>query len=128
MDLSRVFEYVDENRDAFLEKLFTLLRQPSISAQNIGVEACKDLLVGMIEDTGMTVEVVPTRGHPIIYAEHVSGKEKPTVLFYGHYDVQPPDPLEEWNSPPFEPTIRDRKIFARGVGDNKGSFWHRSWR
>jgi acetylornithine deacetylase/succinyl-diaminopimelate desuccinylase-like protein len=74
----------------------------------------------MIEETGMTVEVIPTKGHPIIYAERLSDPSKPTVLFYGHYDVQPPDPLEEWNSPPFEPTIRDGKIFCRGVGDNKG--------
>jgi acetylornithine deacetylase/succinyl-diaminopimelate desuccinylase-like protein len=120
MDLSKVIEYVDSNRDAFLEQLFTLLRQPSISAQNIGVAECKDLLVGMIEDTGMTVEVVSTPGHPIIYAEHISANDKPTILFYGHYDVQPPDPLDEWISPPFEPTLRNGKIYARGVGDNKG--------
>ncbi len=120
MDLSRVIEYVENNRDAFLEQLFTLLRQPSISAQNIGVEECKDLLVDMIKDTGMKAEVISTKGHPIIYAEHIPDHEKPTVLFYGHYDVQPPDPLDEWISPPFEPTLRNRKIYARGVGDNKG--------
>jgi acetylornithine deacetylase/succinyl-diaminopimelate desuccinylase-like protein len=120
MDLARVIEYVDVNHDVFLEQLFVLLRQKSISAQNIGVEECKNLLVDMIKDAGMQVEVIPTKGHPIIYAEHISDHEKPTVLFYGHYDVQPPDPLDEWISPPFEPTLRNGKIYARGVGDNKG--------
>lgn len=120
MGLEKVYEYVGMNRDAFLEQLFILLRQPSISAQNFGVAECKDLLVDIIKGIGMSVEVIQTKGHPVIYAEQISSLEKTTVLFYGHYDVQPPDPLEEWISPPFEPAIRDGKIFARGVGDNKG--------
>ena len=120
MDLDKVCDYVDKNRDAFLEQLLILLRQPSISAQNIGVVECKNLLVDIIKDTGMSTEVIQTKGHPVIYAEHMSDPEKQTILFYGHYDVQPPDPLEEWMSPPFEPTLRDGKIFARGAGDNKG--------
>jgi acetylornithine deacetylase/succinyl-diaminopimelate desuccinylase-like protein len=120
MNLDKINEYVDNSRDLFLEKFFDLLRQPSISAQNVGVRECMSLLTEMIGDIGMHVEIMETKGHPVIYAERMVSAEAFTILFYGHYDVQPPDPLNEWISPPFEPTIRDGKIFARGTGDNKG--------
>jgi acetylornithine deacetylase/succinyl-diaminopimelate desuccinylase-like protein len=120
MDMSKVNQYIEENREAYLEQLFKLVRQPSISSQNVGVRECADMLAEMVKEIGMVVEVIETAGHPIIYAERIVSPDAFTVLLYGHYDVQPPEPLDEWLSPPFEPTIRDGKIFARGVGDNKG--------
>jgi acetylornithine deacetylase/succinyl-diaminopimelate desuccinylase-like protein len=120
MDITKVYQYIEQNRETFLNQLFTLLRQPSISSQNIGVRECANLLAGMIKEVGMNVEILETAGHPIVYAERIVSPDAFTLVIYGHYDVQPPEPLEEWNSAPFEPTIREGKIFARGVGDNKG--------
>lgn len=120
-------EYVEANRSRFLDELFEYLRIPSIStdAEYAGdVERCASWLSGHLEDIGFpTVEVHETGGHPIVYAEHCEAPDKPTVLIYAHYDVQPPDPLEEWDSPPFEPEVRDGKIFARGATDDKGQFF-----
>lgn len=118
--LERVFAHIEANRDTFITRLMDYVRHPSISAQDIGITEVawilKDLLTGM----GMETEIVPTSGHPMVLARRETQPGKPTVLLYGHYDVQPPDPLEAWVSPPFEPTIRDGRIYARGVGDNKG--------
>ncbi|MCD8511419.1 MAG: M20/M25/M40 family metallo-hydrolase [Bacillus sp. (in: Bacteria)] len=118
--MEALFSYIDDKRDQYLDQLFTLLRQPSISSQNIGVKECADLLKRMMEKAGLTTEIMETPGQPIVYGERIVHKDAFTVLIYGHYDVQPPDPLEDWLSEPFDPTIRDGKIFARGVGDNKG--------
>jgi acetylornithine deacetylase/succinyl-diaminopimelate desuccinylase-like protein len=120
MDMSKVNQYIDENRQEYLEQLFKLVRQPSISSQNIGVRECADMVAGIVREIGMDVEVIETAGNPVIYAERIVSPEAFTVLIYGHYDVQPPEPLDEWRSPPFEPTIREGKIYARGIGDNKG--------
>lgn len=112
---------VDDNREAYLEELFQVLRQRSISSQNIGIRECAELVAQKAREAGMPhVEIMETPDHPVVYAERLVSPDKPTVLIYGHYDVQPPDPIEEWISPPFEPTIRDGRIFARGAGDNKG--------
>lgn len=102
-----------------LDDLFTLLRQPSISAQNIGVAECAALEEALLRDAGLEPRRIDSPGHPVLYAEWLGQPGKPTVLFYGHYDVQPPDPLELWHSDPFEPTIRDGRIYCRGVADNK---------
>lgn len=120
MSLSNIKALIDENRDEYLETLFTLLRQKSISAQNIGITEATTLLKGMMEDIGISTKLIPTRGHPVVYGEMINNPKNFTLLIYGHYDVQPPDPIDEWISPPFEPTIRDGRIFCRGAGDNKG--------
>src|SRR5699024_2452424 len=111
---------IDSKRDEYLELLFTLLRQKSISAQNIGITEATSLLKGMMEDIGIETKLIPTNGHPVVYGEIINDPNNFTLLIYGHYDVQPPDPIDEWHSPPFEPTIRDGRIFCRGAGDNKG--------
>ncbi|MBY7143998.1 M20/M25/M40 family metallo-hydrolase [Virgibacillus sp. NKC19-3] len=111
---------ITQRKDQYLQQLFTLLRQKSISAQNIGVRECSSLLKNMMEDIGINTRLIETDGHPVVYGEVIKDPEAFTLLIYGHYDVQPPDPLDEWLSPPFEPTIRDGKIFCRGAGDNKG--------
>jgi acetylornithine deacetylase/succinyl-diaminopimelate desuccinylase-like protein len=122
-DLDAVLAACETRRDLDLADLLRLLRQPSISAQNIGVRECAALLSGLLADGGFTVQTIETAGHPMIFAEWSQAAGKPTVLVYGHYDVQPPDPLDAWLSPPFEPTIRDGKLFARGAGDNKGQIF-----
>lgn len=120
MNFQEVLSLVDDRRDDYLETLFTLLRQRSISSENDGVEECAELLKGIMEDIGITTTIFKTEGQPIVYGEIINDPTNLTVLFYGHYDVQPVDPMNQWLSPPFEPTIRDGKIFCRGVGDNKG--------
>ena len=115
-----IFRYVDQHRDRFLNELFVLLRQPSISTQNVGVAECAQLLKGQVEAVGVPARVLPTGGHPVVYGELSAPGVKRTILIYGHYDVQPPEPLELWHTPPFEPTIRDGRIWGRGTGDNTG--------
>jgi acetylornithine deacetylase/succinyl-diaminopimelate desuccinylase-like protein len=118
--LAAVFAHIDDNRTAFLDRLSAYLRHPSISAENIGIDEVGALLVEMLTGIGLETSLVPTDGHPMVVARREKAPGKPTVLLYGHYDVQPPDPLDKWVSPPFEPTIRDGRLYARGVGDNKG--------
>ena len=122
VDMASVRSMVDDRRDEFLEVLFRLLRQPSISTQGIGVDECAELVLATLEENGIAGRIIPTAGLPVVYAERMAGDDANTILIYGHYDVQPPEPYEEWVSPPFEPTIRDGRIYARGVGDNKGQF------
>ena len=119
-DLDPVFDHIAARHDEYVARLIDYVRHPSISAQNVGIREVADLLVGMIGRMGLDVELVPTNNHPMVFAEYHAGPDLPTVLLYGHYDVQPPDPLELWTTPPFEPAIRDGRIWARGVGDNKG--------
>src|SRR5262245_23364547 len=118
--LAPVFAHIEANRDRFVERVMDYVRHPSISAHNVGIREVADLLVGMLTRLGFDAEAVPTRNHPMVLARRTVSSGKPTLLLYGHYDVQPPDPLELWESPPFEPTIRNGRIYARGVGDNKG--------
>ena len=123
MSLARIDALLEERREAHLEQLFRLLRQESISAQNVGVGYCADLVRTMLEEAGLRARLMPTKGHPVVYGEYLPDPRAAfTVLFYGHYDVQPPDPLDAWSSPPFEPTVRDGRIYGRGAGDNKGQF------
>lgn len=110
--------YVEENRSRFLEELFTFLRQPSISTRDEGVRECAEMLAAMMQDVGIKTRIYETARHPVVYGEIIK-EAAPTILVYGHYDVQPPEPLEEWLSPPFEPEIREGKIYARGASDNK---------
>jgi acetylornithine deacetylase/succinyl-diaminopimelate desuccinylase-like protein len=116
--------YIDENKERFLEELKEFLRIPSVSTDPSmagDVRRCAAWVRDHLESIGMKdAEVHATPGHPIVYAEHCEKPGAPTLLLYGHYDVQPPDPLPEWHSKPFEPDVRDGKIFARGATDDKG--------
>ena len=114
-----VLAAIDAQRDETLADLMRLVAQPSISAQNIGVRECAALEMELLRKAGLEPRLLETSGHPMVYAEWLNAPGKPTVLFYGHYDVQPPDPLELWDSPPFAPEIRDGRIYGRGVADNK---------
>ena len=115
-----IFETIDQNRDGFIARLADYLRQPSISAHGIGMGEVADTLLDWLGRLGFESGLMPTPGWPMVLGRRLDQPGKPTVLLYGHYDVQPPDPLEAWLSPPFEPTIRDGRIYARGAGDNKG--------
>jgi acetylornithine deacetylase/succinyl-diaminopimelate desuccinylase-like protein len=115
-----VLTLADQRKEEYLEQLFKILRQKSISSQNDGVKECAELIKDYIEEIGIDTRIIESKGNPIIYGEIVSDPSKFTLLLYGHYDVQPVDPIEEWNTPPFEPTIKNGKIYCRGVGDNKG--------
>ncbi|GAB5506349.1 MAG: M20/M25/M40 family metallo-hydrolase [Rhizobiaceae bacterium] len=118
--LQSVFDHIEANRESFIERVMDYVRHPSISAHDIGIREVAVLLVDHLKSLGMEAEAVPTANHPMVLGKRFVSEDKPTVLLYGHYDVQPPDPLELWESPPFEPTIRNGRIYARGIGDNKG--------
>ncbi len=118
--LKRVWDHITEHEEMYLRDLLNLIRQPSISSQGLGLEQCASLLRDMVVESGLKSEIIPAGDNPIVYGELISDPGLPTVLFYGHYDVQPPEPLDEWTSPPFEPEIRNGRIYARGSADNKG--------
>ncbi len=119
-DLSQVFDHIDRNRESFLDRLFDYVKRPSISARGIGIAETAEFLSDLLKRIGLESEILPTAGWPMVLGRRTENPDLPTVLLYGHYDVQPPDPLEAWVTPPFEPTIRDGRIYARGIGDNKG--------
>lgn len=120
-------EYQDKNQQRFLDEMLELLRIPSISAKTEhkdDMRKCAELVRQRLMDSGADkAEVMETAGHPVVYGEKIIDPKKPTVLVYGHYDVQPPDPLELWHSGPFDPVINDGKIYARGSADDKGQFY-----
>jgi acetylornithine deacetylase/succinyl-diaminopimelate desuccinylase-like protein len=120
-------DYQEKNKDRFLNEMLDLLRIPSVSAKSEhkpDMQKCAELVKQRLLDAGCDkAEVMPTDGHPAVYGEKIVDPSKPTVLVYGHYDVQPVEPLELWNSGPFEPTIKDGKIYARGSADDKGQFY-----
>ena len=122
--MEKVLQYIDKNKDRFLEELKDFLRIPSISnnAENKkDVLRCAHYVEDQLRQIGMQqTQLFPTSGHPIVYGEWLGAPSQPTVLCYGHYDVQPVDPLDLWISGPFDPTIRDGEIFARGSVDDKG--------
>jgi acetylornithine deacetylase/succinyl-diaminopimelate desuccinylase-like protein len=118
--ISEIKEQVDNHKEEYLQILFALLRQKSISAQDIGIEECCTMLENFMDKIGIKTQRIETKGNPILYAEVINDPKNFTLLIYGHYDVQPPEPVDEWNTPPFEPTIKDGKIYCRGAGDNKG--------
>jgi len=128
-DMDKVKNYIKENENRFLEELFGLIRIPSISSESAHkpdmiktAEYWRDSILAAGADKA---EVMPTEGNPIVYGEKIIDKTLPTVLVYGHYDVMPVDPIELWNTDPFEPVIKDGKIWARGADDDKGqAFMH----
>src|SRR5713101_7881974 len=119
--------FVDQHKERFLEELKDFLRIPSISTlpeHSADVKRAAGFVADSLRAAGMeNVEVIPTARHPLVYADWMHAPGKPTVLCYGHYDVQPPDPLDLWVSPPFEPTIRDGNLYARGSADDKGQMY-----
>ncbi len=120
-------DYQTENKDRFLNELLDLLRIPSVSARTEHKDdmiTCAEAVKARLLEAGADkVEIYPTEGHPLVYGEKIIDPTKPTVLVYGHYDVQPADPLELWNSGPFDPLIKDGKIYARGSCDDRGQFY-----
>ena len=122
--MNTVLDHIHSNLDNYLAELFEYLRIPSISTLETHkneMQRCAEHAVHLLNKAGMTrTEIFPTEGNPVVYGEWLGAPGKPTVLIYGHYDVQPVDPVELWDSPPFEPVIKDGKIWARGADDNKG--------
>src|SRR5215469_3046027 len=113
-------------RDNYLEEYYSFLRFPSVSTDDKYKQKlveCADWLVSKLNRIGLQTQLVPTKRHPIVWARNEHRPGRPTVLFYGHYDVQPPDPLDLWESPPFEPSIRNGNIYARGACDDKGQMY-----
>lgn len=127
MTLSEINQYIEINKDRFLNELLDLLRIPSVSARTEHQQdmlTCAEAVKKALLDAGADkAEIYNTPGHPIVYGEKIIDPSLPTVLVYGHYDVQPADPLELWDSGPFDPVIKDGKIFARGSCDDKGQFY-----
>ncbi|MCZ8354218.1 MAG: dipeptidase [Cyclobacteriaceae bacterium] len=122
-----VKEYIAQHQERFLQELFDLLRIPSVSADSkfkTDVRKAAEYVKARLLEAGATkVELVETKGHPIVFGEKIINPALPTVLVYGHYDVQPADPLHLWTSPAFEPVVKDGKIYARGACDDKGQFY-----
>jgi acetylornithine deacetylase/succinyl-diaminopimelate desuccinylase-like protein len=118
-DLTAVDGWLETNLDRSLDELRRLVAQPSVVAQGLGIQPCADLVASMLRARGFTTEVLPTGGSPVVVAER-GGRSHRTLVIYNHYDVQPPEPLDLWTSPPFEATLRDGKLYGRGVSDDKG--------
>lgn len=126
-NISEAIAYYKSHSDDLFSQFQTLLRIPSISASDEAkpdVQKAANYLVDKLKSIGLNnVKAHATPRHPLIYADYLVDSEKPTILVYGHYDVQPPDPLDEWETPPFEPTVRGDYLFARGASDMKGQVW-----
>lgn len=120
-------DYIEKNKDRFLDELFDLLRIPSVSAdskfKNDMVRAAEYVKDAILKAGADKAEIFETPGHPVVYGQKIIDPTLPTVLIYGHYDVQPADPYELWNSPPFEPVVKNERIYARGACDDKGQFY-----
>lgn len=120
-------QYIEDNRERFFEELFSILRIPSISAKaenRPDMQKCAERLAVLLEEAGADKAVVmPTAGNPVVYGEKILNPEYKTILVYGHYDVQPPEPLEKWHTDPFEPVIHDGAIWCRGANDDKGQLF-----
>jgi acetylornithine deacetylase/succinyl-diaminopimelate desuccinylase-like protein len=121
---SSAVQFARQNQPRFLDELKALLRIPSVSTDPEHKDDCRkaaEVLLAELKRIGMeNARLIEGKGHPLVYADWLHAAGKPTVLIYGHYDVQPPDPLDEWLSPPFEPTERNGNVYARGAVDDKG--------
>src|SRR3989441_8461576 len=117
-----VFHEIDSSSDRFVEQLRSLCRQPSVSAQSLGLNETAELVSSFLRETGFTVEAFsPSKGPPVVFAELGSKTGRKTLVFYNHYDVQPVEPVELWKNPPFSATVEDGRVYARGASDNKGN-------
>jgi acetylornithine deacetylase/succinyl-diaminopimelate desuccinylase-like protein len=115
-----IYDYIDQHADEYVERLRALCRQPSIAAQNRGMAKTADMVMALLRQISDDVRLLPTAGFPVVYGA-IPGRSSKTLSFYDHYDVQPPEPLELWDSDPFAAEVRDGRIWARGVADNKGN-------
>jgi acetylornithine deacetylase/succinyl-diaminopimelate desuccinylase-like protein len=123
MSLEKIYNHIEVNSEKFIRDLVCLVKQPSVSAKNEGLEECAEIVEKMMKDVGLSTKIIPEKeGNPVVFGEIKGKKAKKTLLFYDHYDVQPPEPLEEWIFDPFSGVIRDGKIYGRGASDNKGDF------
>ncbi len=118
-EYAKLDSYLEKNLDGSLAELSRLVAQPSVGAQNFGMKECAALVAEMLKARGFDVRIMDTSGAPVVFGER-KGKSDKTLLIYNHYDVQPPEPLELWDTPPFEPALRDGKLYGRGVSDDKG--------
>ncbi|MBP9212214.1 MAG: M20/M25/M40 family metallo-hydrolase, partial [Bacteroidetes bacterium] len=122
--MEKVLSFIESNQQRYLSELKDFLAIPSVSSQsdhNGDIQLCAQWVADHMRTIGMqNIRIMPTPGHPVVYSEWLGAPGAPTVLLYGHYDVQPVDPLNLWTSPPFEMTIRGENIFARGSADDKG--------
>jgi acetylornithine deacetylase/succinyl-diaminopimelate desuccinylase-like protein len=126
MSITRVDAYLETHAGDFEDQLKSLLRIPSVSAQpdhDADTRRAAEFVRDDLRHMGIPAELIPTKRHPIVYGERCDQPGKPTLLVYGHYDVQPPEPMEPWLSPPFEPTVRDGNLYARGATDDKGQMF-----
>ena len=123
-EIEKVWHYIDDHKDEYLELLKKFVSQPSISAQNIGISEMAEMVCSTLDKLGANGQIIETEGNPIVCGELNYGRER-TLLLYNHYDVVPPEPYDKWNTPPFTPTIIDDRIVGRGVADNKGSLLSR---
>ena len=125
--MKKIIEYIDRNKNIYINELKEFLKIPSISNNSnhkADIKKCAQFVKTKLVNAGLSkVRVIKTKGPPLVYGEWLKAKGKPTVLIYGHYDVQPVDPIELWDNPPFEPTIKNNKIFARGATDDKGQMF-----
>ena len=121
--VENIHSYVDNSKEQFLDILKELVSHPSVSTNKEDVHECALYIKSLMEKLGITADIIETKGNPVIIANIESKqKNRKTIIFYGHYDVQPPEPIELWNSDPFKPEVRDGRIYGRGVADNKGQF------
>jgi acetylornithine deacetylase/succinyl-diaminopimelate desuccinylase-like protein len=118
-EYGKIDSYLESNLDQSIAELSRLVAQPSVGAQNLGMRECAALVSEMLKARGFDVRIMDTPGAPVVYGER-TGRSDKTLLIYNHYDVQPPEPLELWETPPFEPSLRNGKLYGRGVSDDKG--------
>jgi acetylornithine deacetylase/succinyl-diaminopimelate desuccinylase-like protein len=118
--MQKIFDYIDQHTDTFVARLQSLCRQPSIAAQNTGMTETAGMVAELLKQIGAQTQILPTEGYPVVFGQ-IQGRASRTLAFYDHYDVQPPEPLELWHSDPFGAEIRNGRIWARGVADNKGN-------
>ena len=117
--------FLEEHKSQYLEELLDFLRIPSISSlpENADdVKRAADWVANRLKSAGMeNVQIFPTEGHPVVYADWLHAPDKPTIMIYGHFDTQPVDPLDLWTNPPFEPVVQEGRVYARGASDDKGN-------
>ena len=125
--MEQVIKHIESNYDTYIDELKDFLRIPSISTlpeNKPDMQRAAEFVADKLKKAGLNkIEIFQTEGHPIVYAEWLGAPGKPTVLIYGHYDVQPVDPIELWHNDPFDPVIKDGKIYARGATDDKGQVY-----